>query len=248
MIQIIPAIDLIDGRCVRLSQGDYGQKKIYDGDPADLAARYADCGVVRIHLVDLDGAKAGEPRNLRTLERIASRVDVELEWGGGLSSDTALRDAFDAGATQAIIGSVAAREPARFRGWLLGWGGTRVILGADVRNGRVAVSGWLEETTLGVEELVAGFLPDGLKECIVTDIGRDGMLSGPSFDLYPPLQERFPGVSFTVSGGISSMDDIRRLDGLGLRKVIAGKALYEHRISLKEIEQWSLNASSPASM
>ncbi len=248
MIQIIPAIDLIEGRCVRLSQGDYGQKKIYDGDPADLAARYADCGVSRLHLVDLDGAKAGAPSNLRTLERIASRVSIELEWGGGLSSDTALRDAFNAGATQAIIGSVAAREPSVFRGWLLGWGGGHVILGADIREGRIAVKGWLEETPLRIEDLVAAFEPDGLKECIVTDIGRDGMLSGPSFDLYPPLQERFPGVSFTVSGGISSMDDIRRLDALGLRKVIAGKAIYEHKISLKEIEQWSLNASSPASM
>ena len=248
MIQIIPAIDLIEGRCVRLSQGDYGKKKIYDGDPADLAARYADCGVTRIHLVDLDGAKAGTPCNLRTLEHIASRVDIELEWGGGLSSDTALRDAFNAGATQAIIGSVAAREPAVFRSWLLGWGGDRVILGADVREGRIAVKGWLEETPLRIEDLVADFQPDGLKECIVTDIGRDGMLQGPSFDLYPPLQERFPSVSFTVSGGISTMDDIRRLDGMGLRKVIAGKAIYEHRISLKEIEQWSLNASSPASI
>ena len=248
MIQIIPAIDLIDGRCVRLSQGDYGQKKIYDGDPADLAACYADCGVARIHLVDLDGAKAGAPRNLRTLERIAYRVGVELEWGGGLSSDTALRDAFDAGAAQAIIGSVAAREPARFREWLQRWGGERVLLGADVRDSRVAVSGWLEETALGVEELVDSFLPDGLKECICTDISRDGMLQGPSFELYPELQERFPSVSFTVSGGIASMDDIRRLDGMGLRKVIAGKAIYEHRISLKDITQWSLNASSPASM
>ncbi|MBR1575731.1 MAG: 1-(5-phosphoribosyl)-5-[Bacteroidales bacterium] len=248
MIQIIPAIDLIEGRCVRLSQGDYGSRKIYDGDPADLAARYADCGVGRIHLVDLDGAKAGSPRNLRTLERIALRVDVELEWGGGLSSSEALLQAFDAGATQAIIGSVAAREPDLFRTWLRTFGGSRVLLGADVRDGRIAVKGWLEDTLLGIEDMVECFLPDGLQECICTDIGRDGMLSGPSFALYPPLQERFPDVSFTVSGGISSMDDIRRLDGMGLRKVIAGKALYEHRITLKEIESWSLNASSPASM
>ena len=248
MIQIIPAIDLIEGRCVRLSQGDYGSRKIYDGDPADLAARYADCGVRRLHLVDLDGAKAGAPCNLRTLERIAYRVGLELEWGGGLSSSDALRQAFDAGATQVIIGSVAAREPAIFQGWLLAWGGQRVILGADVREGKIAVKGWLEETALGVDELVERFLPDGLQECICTDISRDGMLQGPSFDLYPRLQEQFPDVSFTVSGGISSMDDIRRLDELGLRKVIAGKAIYENRISLKEITQWSLNASSPASM
>ena len=143
---------------------------------------------------------------------------------------------------------MAAREPSVFRGWLLAWGGDRVILGADVREGRIAVKGWLEETPLRIEDLVASFEPDGLKECIVTDIGRDGMLAGPSFDLYPPLQERFLSVSFTVSGGISSMDDVRRLDTLGLRKVIAGKAIYEQKISLKEIEQWSLNASSPASM
>ena len=241
MIRIIPAIDLIEGRCVRLSQGDYAQKKVYDGDPADLAARYADCGVERIHLVDLDGAKAGAPCNLRTLERIATRVNVELEWGGGLSSEQALREAFDAGATQAIIGSRAARDPESFRAWLQAFGGRRVLLGADVRNGRIAVSGWLEETALRIEDLVASFVPDGLQECIVTDISRDGMLQGPSFEMYPPLQEAFPSVSFTVSGGIASMADIRRLDALGLRKVIVGKAIYEHRISLKEITQWSLN-------
>ena len=227
---------------MRLSQGDYAQKKVYDGDPADLAARYADCGVERIHLVDLDGAKAGAPRNLQTLERIASRVKVELEWGGGLSSEQALRSAFDAGATQAIVGSRAAREPERFRAWLQAFGGERVLLGADVRNGRIAVSGWLEDTALRIEELVAAFAPDGLQECIVTDISRDGMLQGPSFGLYPPLQEAFPSVSFTVSGGIASMEDIRRLDALGLRKVIAGKAIYEHRITLEDITQWSLNA------
>ena len=248
MIQIIPAIDLIDGRCVRLSQGDYGQKKIYDGDPADLAARYADCGVSRLHLVDLDGAKAGAPRNLKTLERIASRIPLEIEWGGGLSGEGALRDAFNAGASQAIIGSVAVRQPSLLHDWLQRWGGGKVLLGADVRQGRIAVQGWLEQTSLGIEDLVQTFLEDGLKECICTDISRDGMLGGPAFELYPQLQARFPEVSFTVSGGLSSMDDVRRLDELGLRKVIVGKALYEHRITLKEIEQWSLNASSPASM
>jgi phosphoribosylformimino-5-aminoimidazole carboxamide ribonucleotide (ProFAR) isomerase len=150
--------------------------------------------------------------------------------------------------TGAAFASAAAAIAAIFQGWLLAWGGQRVILGADVREGKIAVKGWLEETALGVDELVERFLPDGLQECICTDISRDGMLQGPSFDLYPRLQEQFPDVSFTVSGGISSMDDIRRLDGLGLRKVIAGKAIYENRISLKEITQWSLNASSPASM
>lgn len=242
MIQIIPAIDLIEGRCVRLSQGDYGQKKIYDGDPADVAMGYADCGVKRIHLVDLDGAKAGEPRNLRTLENIANRVGVELEWGGGISSDEALKAVFDSGATQGIVGSIAALRQDLFRSWLLAWGGSKVILGADVREGLVSVRGWLEGTSLSIEDLVSTFAPEGLKETICTDISRDGMLQGPAFGMYSDLQAKFPDVSFTVSGGISSMADIERLSELGLRKVIVGKAIYEKRITLKDIEKWSLNA------
>lgn len=242
MIEIIPAIDLIEGRCVRLSQGDYGQKKIYDGDPADVAMAYADCGVKRIHLVDLDGAKAGEPRNLRTLESIANRVGTELEWGGGISSDDALKAVFDSGATHGIIGSIAALRQDLFRSWLLAWGGSRVILGADVRDGLVSVRGWLEDTSLSIGDLVSAFAPEGLEETICTDISRDGMLQGPAFGMYTDLQERFPGVSFTVSGGISSMADIERLSELGLRKVIVGKAIYEKRITLKDIEKWSLNA------
>lgn len=245
MIQIIPAIDLIEGRCVRLTKGDYGQKKVYDGEPADLARQYANAGVQRIHLVDLDGAKAGEPRNLKVLEAIASAVDCKLEWGGGIATTAALERVFDAGASHAIAGSVAALKPELFASWL-GAYGARLILGADVREGRIAVKGWLEEAPLSIEDLVQRFLPLGLRECIVTDISRDGMLQGPSSALYRRLQEAFPALSFTVSGGISSMDDIRSLDALGLRKVIVGKALYEERITLKDIALWLQNASSPA--
>lgn len=245
MIQIIPAIDLIEGRCVRLTKGDYQQKKVYDGEPADLARQYADAGVQRIHLVDLDGAKAGEPRNLKVLEAIASAVDCELEWGGGIATTAALERVFDAGASHAIAGSVAALKPVLFASWLETYG-ARLILGADVREGRIAVKGWLEEAPLSIEDLVQRFLPLGLKECIVTDISRDGMLQGPSSALYQRLQDAFPALSFTVSGGISSMDDIRSLDALGLRKVIVGKALYEERITLKDIALWLQNASSPA--
>ena len=241
MIQIIPAIDLMDGRCVRLTKGDYGQKKVYDGVPADLARQYADAGVQRIHLVDLDGAKNGSPRNLRTLEAIASAVSCELEWGGGLADDAALEGAFNAGATHAIIGSVAVRRPEQFEAWLKQYG-ARMILGADVREGRIAVKGWLEEAPLTIEELVQRFLPMGLRECIVTDISRDGMLQGPSSALYRRLQSAFPQLSFTVSGGISSMEDIRALDRLGLQKVIVGKALYEQRITLKDLKEWLQNA------
>lgn len=241
MIEIIPAIDLIDGRCVRLTRGDYGQKKVYDGAPVEMAQCYADAGVSRIHLVDLDGAKAGSPCNLRTLEAVASAVPCELEWGGGISSPEALESVFNAGATHAIIGSIAALQPERFEEWL-GRFGSRLILGADVRDGLVAVKGWTSLSQLGVEDLVQRFLPLGLKECIVTDISRDGMLGGPSSALYQRLQDAFPALSFTVSGGISSMDDIRSLDAMGLKKVIVGKAIYEERITLKDIALWSQNA------
>lgn len=247
MIQIIPAIDLIDGRCVRLTRGDYGQKKVYDGSPADVARSYADCGVQRIHVVDLDGAKAGAPRNLRTLEAIAAAVSCEVEWGGGIADGEALRRVFDAGAARAIAGSVAALRPERFERWLADYG-PRMILGADLRDGRIAVKGWLESAPAGIDELAARFLPLGLRECIVTEISRDGMLAGPAIPLYVRLQAAFPQLDFTVSGGVSGMEDIRALDALGLRRVIVGKALYEHRITLKDIASWSQNASSPASM
>ena len=241
MIQIIPAIDLMDGRCVRLTKGDYGQKKVYDGVPADLARQYADAGVQRIHLVDLDGAKAGEPRNLKVLEAIASAVSCQLEWGGGIAYSEALQAVFDAGATHAIAGSVAALKPELFEQWLQRYG-ARMILGADVRDGRIAVRGWLEEAPLSIEDLVRRFLPLGLEESIVTDISRDGMLQGPSTELYQRLQSAFPALSFTVSGGISSMEDIRSLDKAGLQKVIVGKAIYEERITLKDIALWLQNA------
>jgi len=198
--------------------------------------------VKRIHLVDLDGAKASAPVNLRTLETVASRVDLELEWGGGISSAEALHNVIDAGATHCIIGSVAARKPEQFISWLSEFGADRMILGADIKDGCIAVKGWLESTSISIDDIVESFLPSGLQEVICTDISRDGMLQGPSDDLYVRLQGKYPDVSFTVSGGISSMADIERLDSLSLRKVIVGKAIYENRISLKDIEKWQLQA------
>lgn len=239
--QIIPAIDIIDGRCVRLSQGDYDRRRVYDASPEDMAKRYADCGVRRIHVVDLDGAKSSSPKNLKTLERMAVGASVEIEWGGGIKSEDALRALFDYGADCAIVGSVAAREPELFIEWLLRFGGERMILGVDVRDSRVSVNGWREDLNLGVDDMVGEFLPHGVKQVVCTDISKDGMLQGPSFDLYTDLQRRYDGVDFTVSGGIGSMSDIVRLDELGLRKAIVGKAVYENRITLKDIERWSLN-------
>ena len=218
MIEIIPAIDIIGGKCTRLSQGDYATQKDYGGDPAEWARAYADCGVRRLHLVDLEGAKASKPKNLRTLEE----------------DDEALASVWNAGADEAIIGSIAAKEPARMTAWLERWG-PRVILGADVRDGKVAVSGWLEDSGIGLDELIETFLPAGLKRAIVTDISRDGMLQGPSFDLYKGLQERYPELTTIVSGGVSSLDDVRRADEMGLPGIIVGKAIYENRITLKDL-------------
>jgi len=235
MIEIIPAIDIIEGRCVRLSQGDYNRSKVYDAKPLDMALAFQDSGVSRLHLVDLDGAKQSAPANLRVLEELASRTSMKIEWGGGIKSADALRSVFDSGADYAICGSVAALKPELFREWLLGFG-PKVILGADIRDGKVAVNGWLAETGLGIEELIDMFAGDGLDNVICTDISKDGMLQGPSFDLYRDLQQHYDAIDITVSGGISGMSDIEKLEELGLRKVIVGKAIYEGRISLKDIE------------
>lgn len=241
MIEIIPAIDLIDGRCVRLTQGDYAIKKVYEQEPLDMAKMYADCGVRRLHVVDLDGAKAKEPCNLRVLERLATHTSLDIEWGGGIKSEDALRMAIDAGADRVICGSVAVDNRELFASWLQQFGSGRVILGADVRDGKVATHGWLKESQVGVEELVEDFLSSGLTQLICTDISKDGMLMGPNFDLYVTLQQRFPAVDVTLSGGISSFADVERADKLGIRAAIIGKAIYEGRITLKDLERWSQN-------
>lgn len=241
MIEIIPAIDIIGGRCVRLSQGDYDRRTTYEAEPAEMVQRFADCGVTRVHIVDLDGAKAARPENLATLERMARVEGVSIEWGGGLKDETSVRQVFDAGAAYAIVGSVAAKQPDLFSTWLRTFGAERMVLGADVREGKVSVSGWMEDLDLSIEQLIDLFRPHGLRQVICTDISRDGMLQGPSFDLYTHLQATYPDIDFTVSGGISSMDDIRRLDGLNLRKVIVGKAIYEGRISLKDIASYIIS-------
>ncbi len=239
MIEIIPAIDLIDGRCVRLSQGDYGRRRVYDASPAEMARAYADCGIRRIHVVDLDGAKSSRPHNLSVLEELAA-LPVEIEWGGGIKSEEALQRIFDAGADYAIVGSVAARQPELFEEWLQRFGG-KMALGADVREGRVSVNGWQEDLGMGIEQMMDRFLPLGLSQVICTDISKDGMLQGPAFDLYTRLQAAYPAVDVTVSGGIGSMADIERLNALGLRKVIVGKAIYERKITLEEVKAWLQN-------
>ena len=241
-MELIPAIDLIDGRCVRLTQGDYNEKKVYEQDPLDMAKSYADCGIRRLHVVDLDGAKAKAPCNLAVLERLASQTDLDIEWGGGIKSSESIKAVLDAGANRAICGSVAVDNRELFAEWLQEYGTAHVILGADIRDGLVATHGWLKNSGVAIEELIEGFLPAGLTQVICTDISKDGMLLGPDFDFYTGLKDAWPSVDVTLSGGVGSMEDLDKAAGLGIHSVIVGKAIYEGRITLKELESWLLNA------
>ena len=237
MIEIIPATDIIDGRSVRLTQGDYTRKKTYCDDPLEAALRFEEAGIRRLHMVDLDGAKAAEPRNLRVLERIAARTSLEVQYGGGIKSREGLEAVFNAGAGRAICGSIAVRQPELPAAWIAEFGAGRIILGADIRDGKVAIQGWTETAGITAEELIGRFRRDGLTQVICTDIARDGMLCGIATTFYAGLQRQFPEVEITVSGGIGTMADIEALRSEGLRSVIVGKALYEGRITLKEIER-----------
>lgn len=235
MIRIIPAIDLIGGKCVRLSQGDYARGKIYNENPLDVARMFEDCGISMLHLVDLDGARSGSPANLGILETIAARTSLKVEFGGGLKDEASLESAFDAGACRAICGSVACSAPELFGAWLHRYGSDRLVLGADARDGMVAVNGWKDNTSVKLEDLLHTFLPEGLRTAIVTDISRDGMLSGPSVELYIQLMSRFPELEIVASGGVGNLKDLEALDNAGVASVIVGKALYEGRISMKEL-------------
>lgn len=236
-IEIIPAIDMIGGQCVRLTQGDYAQRTTYGADPVEIAKSYEAIGIRRLHVVDLDGAKAAAPQNLDTLRKIATATKLDIQYGGGIKNGEALEAVLEAGARRAICGSVAITAPERFEEWLATYGAEHIILGADTRAGKVAINGWLESSETDVRTIIGRFAARGLRQVICTDISRDGMLTGPNFELYATLQEEFPGIDLTVSGGISSTDDLMRLEAMGLRSVIVGKAIYEGRITLKELEQ-----------
>lgn len=236
-IEIIPAIDIIGGQCVRLTQGDYSQRTVYSSDPVEIAKSYEAIGIRRLHVVDLDGAKAAAPQNLDTLRKIATATKLDIQYGGGIKSGEALKAVLETGANRAICGSVAITAPDRFEEWLAAYGPEHIILGSDTKAGKVAINGWLESSETDVQTIVRRFAERGLRQVICTDISRDGMLEGPNFELYTTLQSEFPEVDITVSGGISSLDDIVRLDDMGLRSVIVGKAIYEGRITLKDLER-----------
>jgi len=242
-IEIIPAIDLIDGKCVRLSQGDYNQKTIYNENPLEVALMFEAVGIRRLHLVDLDGAKAKHIVNHKVLELISTKTNLIIDFGGGLKSDKDLEIAFNSGAQMVTGGSIAVKEKDTFLKWLEKYGSEKIILGADVKNGNIAVGGWLENTALPVIEFISDFHKKGILKVISTDISRDGMLTGPSIELYQQIIDALPKVEIIASGGIATMADILKLAEMGVPGVITGKAIYENRISLKEIEEY-IKASS----
>jgi len=239
-IEIIPAIDLIDGKCVRLSQGDYGRKTIYNEDPLEVARMFEDAGIRRLHLVDLDGAKASHIVNYKTLEIISSKTGLIVDFGGGLKTDNDLRIAFESGAAMITGGSIAVKNREVFLHWIELYGPEKIILGADVKDNNIAVTGWLETTELPVLDFIGSYKQAGIRKVISTDISKDGMMSGPSYDLYREILEQFPNLELIASGGIASMDDIFRLEEMSVPGVITGKAIYEGKISLREIEKHNL--------
>jgi len=238
MIEIIPAIDIIDGKCVRLNQGDYAQKKVYSENPLDVARSFEDAGLRRLHLVDLDGAKASHIVNHKVLESIATNTSLTIDFGGGLKSDNDLRIAFESGAAMVTGGSIAVKSPDVFQSWLVKFGSERIILGADAHNRKIAVSGWQETTDADILDFISLWQEKGVTQVISTDISRDGMLSGPATELYRDILDQMPELYLIASGGISSMQDILDLDEANIPAVITGKAIYENRISLEEIGRY----------
>lgn len=234
-MELIPAIDLIDAKCVRLSQGDYAQTKVYNENPLEVAKAFEDVGIRRLHLVDLDGAKAHHIVNYKVLENIATHTSLEIDFGGGLKSDEDLRIAFECGAKMLTGGSIAVKSPELFEKWLQKYGGERIILGSDVKDEKIAINGWQDKTDIDIWSFLADYQAKGVRKTICTDIAFDGMLAGPSIALYRKMIERFPDLYLIASGGVSGMDDIHCLQEAGLPAVIFGKAIYEGRISMQEL-------------
>lgn len=237
MIELIPAIDIIDGKCVRLSQGDYESKKVYNENPLEVARQLEAHGIRRLHVVDLDGAASHHVVNYRTLEQIASHTQLVIDFGGGVKSDEDLKIAFESGAQMVTGGSVAVTDPARFGSWIDRYGPERIILGADVKEGTIAVHGWKEESACQLFPFLERYRERGIRKVICTDIGCDGMLQGPSIQLYQEIRRQQPQLYLIASGGVSCAQDIRRLEQAGVPAVIFGKALYEGRITFKQLEE-----------
>ena len=237
-MRIIPAIDIIEGKCVRLTKGDYNTKIIYNENPLEVALAFEDAGIEYLHVVDLDGAKASHIVNYKILEQIASKTNLKIDFGGGLKSDEDLHIAFESGANQITGGSIAVKNIPVFENWIATFGADKIILGADCTHDKIAVSGWQEESNLNVIPFIQDYQSKGIHYVICTDISKDGMLQGPSFDLYERILTQASHIKLIASGGISTFHEIPQLAKLGCEGVIIGKAIYENRISLKELETY----------
>ena len=234
---IIPAIDLIDGKCVRLTKGEYDTKKVYSDDPLEMAKRFESHGFKRLHLVDLDGAKAGKVVNLEVLETICAYTSLKVDFGGGIKSDQDLERVLNAGADQVTIGSLAVKDPEKLKGWIAKYGPDRIILGADVKDRNIAVSGWLETSDLDLFDFIDRYYQLGIRHVLCTDISKDGMLQGPAFELYNEIMTGYPDLKLIASGGVSGIEDIKQLKENEIPSVVIGKAIYEGRIELNELLQ-----------
>ena len=234
-MEIIPAIDIIEGKCVRLTKGDYSQKKIYNEHPLEVARQFEDAGLKRLHLVDLDGARAGNVKNWKVLEAIAGKTGLQIDFGGGVTSEKDVRIIFDCGGTWVTIGSMAVKNETGFTNWLQQFGADKFILGADVKSEKIAIHGWTETTDIWVYDFIQQYVERGVKQVFCTDVARDGLLQGPSLDLYKSIVAKFPELYFIASGGVSGLKDLDDLREAGCKGVIVGKAIYEGRIQLSEL-------------
>jgi phosphoribosylformimino-5-aminoimidazole carboxamide ribotide isomerase len=238
MIEIIPAIDIIDGKCVRLSQGDYDTKKIYNESPVEVAKKFEANGICRLHMVDLDGAKHGAIINLKTLESVATQTKLKIDFGGGIKTTEDVESVLNAGATFINIGSIAVKQPEIVGGWIKQFGAEKILLGADVKDENIMVSGWQESANINIINYISTYINRGIDQIFCTDISKDGLLQGTSTDLYKKILKHFPQLSLIASGGVTSIDDIEQLNSIGCSGVIIGKALYEGRIQLHELQKF----------
>ncbi len=235
-MQIIPAIDIIDGKCVRLTQGDYSQKIIYNENPLEVAKEFEGAGLQRLHLVDLDGAREGTVKNWAVLQQIAANTSLSIDFGGGIKQDKDLKIVFESGAAYATVGSLAVKQPEIFQSWLTDYGADKFLLGADVKSEKIAVAGWLETTDIDIYDFLTDYVAKGIQQVFCTDVSKDGKLEGPSIDLYKKIIEKFPSLWFIASGGVSCMEDLYALKEIGCSGAIVGKAIYEGRIQLNELK------------
>ena len=238
-MQIIPAIDIIEGKCVRLTEGDYAQKKIYNENPLEVAKAFEGIGLMRLHLVDLDGAKAGEVVNWKVLEKIANNTTLKIDFGGGIKTEAILKTVLDTGATYATIGSLAVKNELLFQEWVARFGANTFMLGADVFEEKIAIGGWMEKTEISVFDFMKSYIDRGVKQIFCTDIKKDGKLEGPSIELYQKIIEQFPALHLIASGGVSSLDDLIELEEIGCSAAIVGKAIYENKITISELASFN---------